>query len=275
MHCDLDLLTSKSIWHILDSWGVCMWSFMMIGVKGKHLCAGNPNAAGQTDGRTWWFQYTPPNFVAGGITITILREGREDPIRVSNICHLGRGLPSREFCKSWMVFPRAFPNTMINYFSQSYIKMCKIDIKCKLHVDANFLNCLALTFCDFHWWFTPRIGLSHHPWWNISPDVKFGRNRCLKHQKKCSLTNSVHMTLPTSSFAVKSTRHHIDLYGIKRSWCQNFNERIKINIVYFNLKLVYLHITSLCPRFATSKTRQDFLWIANLENLDSIPSSFL
>ena len=24
----------------------------MIGVKGKHLCAGNPNAAGQTDGRT-------------------------------------------------------------------------------------------------------------------------------------------------------------------------------------------------------------------------------
>ena len=22
----------------------------------------------RTDGRTWWFQYTPPNFVAGGIT---------------------------------------------------------------------------------------------------------------------------------------------------------------------------------------------------------------
>ena len=36
-----DLLTSKSIGHILDSWGVCMWSFMMIGVKGKQLCAGN------------------------------------------------------------------------------------------------------------------------------------------------------------------------------------------------------------------------------------------
>ena len=68
-------LTSKSIGHILASWGVCMWSFMMIGVKGKQLCAGNSNAAGQTDGRmdrrmdrrTWWFQYTPPNFVAGGI----------------------------------------------------------------------------------------------------------------------------------------------------------------------------------------------------------------
>ena len=41
MHCDLDLLTSKSIGHILASWGVCMWSFMMIGVKGKQLCAGN------------------------------------------------------------------------------------------------------------------------------------------------------------------------------------------------------------------------------------------
>ena len=56
-----DLLTSKSIGHILDSWGVCMWSFMMIGVKGKQLCTGNPNAEDRrTDRRTWWFQYTPP-----------------------------------------------------------------------------------------------------------------------------------------------------------------------------------------------------------------------
>ena len=67
MTLTFDLLTSKSIGHILDSWGVSMWSFMMIGVKGKQLCAGNPNADGRTDGRTWWFQYTPPNFVAGGI----------------------------------------------------------------------------------------------------------------------------------------------------------------------------------------------------------------
>ena len=36
-----DLLTSKSIGHILASWEVCMWSFMIIGVKGKQLCAGN------------------------------------------------------------------------------------------------------------------------------------------------------------------------------------------------------------------------------------------
>ena len=67
----------KSIGHILDSWGVCMWSFMMIGVKGKQLCAGNPNADDrrtdrQTNIRTWWFQYTPPNFVAGGITTVLL-----------------------------------------------------------------------------------------------------------------------------------------------------------------------------------------------------------
>ena len=34
-------LTLKSIGHILASWGVCMWSFMMIGVKGKQLCIGN------------------------------------------------------------------------------------------------------------------------------------------------------------------------------------------------------------------------------------------
>ena len=65
-------LTSKSIGHILASWGVCMWSFMMIGVQEKQLCAGNPNAAGQTDGRTdgqtdMVIPVYPPNFVAGGI----------------------------------------------------------------------------------------------------------------------------------------------------------------------------------------------------------------
>ena len=32
-------LTLKSIGHILASWRVCMWSFMMIGVKEKQLCA--------------------------------------------------------------------------------------------------------------------------------------------------------------------------------------------------------------------------------------------
>ena len=55
---------------------------MMIGVKGKQLCAGNPNAAGQTDGRMdgrtdgWTDGHgdsstsiPPPNFVAGGINI--------------------------------------------------------------------------------------------------------------------------------------------------------------------------------------------------------------
>ena len=38
MHCDLDLLTPKSIGHILTSWGVFALSFMMIVVKGKKLC---------------------------------------------------------------------------------------------------------------------------------------------------------------------------------------------------------------------------------------------
>ena len=44
---------------------------MMIGVKEKQLCAGNPNAGEQTDGRTDGhgdFSIPPPNFVAGGIT---------------------------------------------------------------------------------------------------------------------------------------------------------------------------------------------------------------
>ena len=36
-----DLLTLKSTGPILDSWGVCLWSFMRIAVKGKQLCAWN------------------------------------------------------------------------------------------------------------------------------------------------------------------------------------------------------------------------------------------
>ena len=38
MHCELDLLTPKPIGHILNSRGVFVWSFMIIGVKGKQLC---------------------------------------------------------------------------------------------------------------------------------------------------------------------------------------------------------------------------------------------
>ena len=36
-----DLLTPKSTGPILDSWGVCLWSFMRIDVKGKQICAWN------------------------------------------------------------------------------------------------------------------------------------------------------------------------------------------------------------------------------------------
>ena len=32
-----DLLTLKFIGHIFNTWGVCVLSFMMIGVKGKKL----------------------------------------------------------------------------------------------------------------------------------------------------------------------------------------------------------------------------------------------
>ena len=45
---------------------------MMIGVKGKQLCAGNPNADDRrTDGQTdMVIPVYPPNFVAGGIIST-------------------------------------------------------------------------------------------------------------------------------------------------------------------------------------------------------------
>ena len=43
-------------------------------------------------------------------------------------------------------FPRPSLNVVIDYFSHSFLKMCKIDIK---HIlDATFLDCLALIFCD-------------------------------------------------------------------------------------------------------------------------------
>ena len=34
-------LTPKSTGPILDSWGMCLWSFMRMGVKGKQLCTWN------------------------------------------------------------------------------------------------------------------------------------------------------------------------------------------------------------------------------------------
>ena len=58
---------------------------MMIGVKGKQLCTGNPNAAGQTDGRTDGHgdsSIPPPNFVAGGIKRSIVHKSMNGPFVV-------------------------------------------------------------------------------------------------------------------------------------------------------------------------------------------------
>ena len=83
MHCDLDVLTQKPLGHILHSSGVCMWSFMMIGVKGKQLCHWTilPYHA-STDGRTdkWMdgvISVYSPNFVAGVIIKQIIKLWRE------------------------------------------------------------------------------------------------------------------------------------------------------------------------------------------------------
>ena len=71
----------KTIGHTLALWGVCMWSFMMIGVKGKQFMRRKPKcgrtdgqADGRTDGRTdMVIPVYPPNFVAGGIMISNVR----------------------------------------------------------------------------------------------------------------------------------------------------------------------------------------------------------
>ena len=65
--------------------------------------------------------------------------------------------------ESWMLqildtrmgFPHPSLNVVIDYFSHSWLKMCKICLKCSL--DATFLDCLALTFCDV-------IGELHPEW---------------------------------------------------------------------------------------------------------------
>ena len=56
--------------------------------------------------------------------------------------------------KSWMFqildtrmgIPRPYVNVVIDYFSHSCLKMCKIDVKHTL--DATFLEYLVSTFCD-------------------------------------------------------------------------------------------------------------------------------
>ena len=45
-----------------------------------------------------------------------------------------------------MGFPPPSLNVVIDYFSHSYLKLCKICLKHTL--DATFLGCLALRFCD-------------------------------------------------------------------------------------------------------------------------------
>ena len=47
-----------------------------------------------------------------------------------------------------MGFPRPSLNVVIDYFSHSCQKMCKIYIDLKQTLDATFLYCLALMFCD-------------------------------------------------------------------------------------------------------------------------------
>ena len=53
-----------------------------------------------------------------------------------------------------MGFFRPSLNVVIYYLPHSGLEMCKIDIDCML--DPNFLDCLALTFCDIIGDFLPE-----------------------------------------------------------------------------------------------------------------------
>ena len=82
MHCDLDLWPfDLKIYRAHPClMGSLHVKFHDDRCKGKAVMCRKPKCGRtdgrtdrRTDGRTWWFQYTPPNFVAGGI-IMILPE---------------------------------------------------------------------------------------------------------------------------------------------------------------------------------------------------------
>ena len=81
MHCDLDLWLFDPKVNRAHPWlmGSVPMKFHEDRCKGEAVMRAKPfyltarlQTDGQTDGRTGWFQYTPPNFVAGGI-INILK----------------------------------------------------------------------------------------------------------------------------------------------------------------------------------------------------------
>ena len=76
MHCYLDLWPFDLKIYRAHPWlmGSLHVKFHDDRCKGKAVMRRKPKCGrtdGRTDGRTWWFQYTPPNFVAGGIITSI------------------------------------------------------------------------------------------------------------------------------------------------------------------------------------------------------------
>ena len=73
MTLTFDLLTPKSIGHILDSWGASVWSFMIIGGLQSQLSSGNHFQTSvtdrQTDGQTECKPIVPSGFTGGGLIL--------------------------------------------------------------------------------------------------------------------------------------------------------------------------------------------------------------
>ena len=90
-------------------------------------------------------------------------------VDVANLRH-DDGIPeSLPQCGDWLFF---------SFFS----KMCKMCLKRTL--DANFLDCLALTFCDVIGELRPECACLNSGWYSISPDEKIGGYSYLKSEKK-------------------------------------------------------------------------------------------
>ena len=147
--------------------------------------------------------------------------------------------------KSWILqilnmrmgFPCPFHNVVI-VFSTLHKN---VQNRYKMQTRCNFLDCLALTFCGVRddllpeWTFLSLHGGTFRLTSNLA-EIAVSRVR------KCSLTNSVHMNLPTPSFAVKSTMTSQRPLWHQKKLMSKCKERIKFNIVYFIFKLVHVHV---------------------------------
>ena len=125
-----------------------------------------------------------------------------------------------------MGFPSPSLNVVFNYFSHSCPKMCKICLKRTL--DATFLDCLALTFCDVmgqllpEWVCLTLQGRTTFLLTSKLADIPVSRVRKGDLDSCITLTGSVHLATSIATFYIIWTRHLILVWH----WNRNYSVRL-------------------------------------------------